>query len=120
MPKEGDERLTQQIQVVLKPEHLDPKLSLLAGSFANEPAEGESTVLEPLDKAYQTDSFPSKILDLLRKGIRQSKEISLGECEEDDNGHLLYRSKIYVPNSDELKLSLLREYHDKPSAGHPG
>ncbi|KAH0613238.1 uncharacterized protein H6S33_009618 [Morchella sextelata] len=120
LPKEGDERLTHQSQVVLKRRNLDGKLSLFAGSFSNESAEGMSTVEELFSNAYQVDSFPNKVLVMLRNGVRHSNKISLAECTEDNNGRLLYRGALYVPDDNDLRLRLLKEYHDKPSAGHPG
>ncbi|KAH0611537.1 uncharacterized protein H6S33_010802 [Morchella sextelata] len=120
LPKEGDERLTHQSQVVLKRKNLDSKLSLFAGSFSNESAEGMSTVEELFSNAYQVDSFPNKVLAMLRNGVRHSSKISLAECTEDNNGRLLYRGALYVPDDNDLRLKLLKEYHDNPSAGHPG
>lgn len=120
LPKAGDERLAHQSQVVIKRKNLDAKLSLFAGSLSNEPAEGMSTVEELFSNAYQIDSFPNKVLSLLRNGVKHSKKISLAECSEDGNGRLLYRGALYVPEESDLRLRLLREHHDKPSAGHPG
>ncbi|KAH0615168.1 uncharacterized protein H6S33_000804 [Morchella sextelata] len=40
LPKEGDERLTHQSQVILKRKNLGTKLSLFAGSLSNESTEG--------------------------------------------------------------------------------
>ncbi|KAH0605690.1 uncharacterized protein H6S33_004912 [Morchella sextelata] len=120
LPKEGDERLTHQSQVILKRKNLDTKLSLFAGSLSNESAEGASTVEELFSNAYQVDSFPNKILAMLRNGGRHSTKISLAECTEDNNGRLLYRGVLYVPDDNHLRLRLLKQYHDKPSAGHPG
>ncbi|KAH0604494.1 uncharacterized protein H6S33_006871, partial [Morchella sextelata] len=120
LPKEGDERLTHQSQVVLKRKNLDAKLSLFTGSFSNESAEGMSTVEELFLNAYQVDSFPNKVLAMLRNGVRYSNKISLAECTEDNNGRLLYRGALYVLNDNDLRLRLLKEHHDKPSAGHPG
>ncbi|KAH0610938.1 uncharacterized protein H6S33_011365 [Morchella sextelata] len=120
LPKEGDERLTHQSQVILKRKNLDTKLSLFAGSLSNESAEGASTVEELFSKAYQVDSFPNKILTMLRNGVRHSNKVSLAECTEHNNGRLLYRGTLYVPDDNHLQLRLLKEDHDKPSAGHPG
>jgi hypothetical protein len=120
--KEGDERLQQQSQVVLKRENLDPgiKPSLLAGSLSNESAGRMSLAETLLTQAYQKDSFPLEVLAMLANGTKHSLNISLGECSKSPQGILLYRSLIYVPDHDELKLWLLQEHNDKPSAGHPG
>jgi hypothetical protein len=33
---------------------------------------------------------------------------------------LLYRNKVYVPNSQELRILVLKEMHNVPYVGHPG
>jgi hypothetical protein len=33
---------------------------------------------------------------------------------------LMYKNKIYVPNSQELRIMILKELHNVPYAGHPG
>ncbi|KAH0603205.1 uncharacterized protein H6S33_008209 [Morchella sextelata] len=119
LPGEGDERQLHQSQVVLKKENLDAKLSLLAGSFSNEPAEKNASLYGLFDEGYSADPFPQKILDMWNKGERQSKDISLAECTEVE-GRLLYRGSIYVPDYDPLKLRILQLYHEAASAGHPG
>jgi hypothetical protein len=36
------------------------------------------------------------------------------------DGILLYRNKVYVPNSPELRNVILKEIHNVPYVGHPG
>jgi hypothetical protein len=38
----------------------------------------------------------------------------------EEDGILLYRNKVYVPNSQELRNLILKEMHNVPYAGHPG
>ena len=71
-----------------------------------------------LSVAYASDTFPSDVLELLRTGACQCKTISLADCSE-TAGHLRYRSKLYIPASDSLRLHVLRQAHDAPVAGHP-
>jgi hypothetical protein len=33
---------------------------------------------------------------------------------------ILYRNKVYVPNSQELRILVLKEIHNVPYVGHPG
>ncbi|KAH0608772.1 uncharacterized protein H6S33_001000, partial [Morchella sextelata] len=119
LPGEGDERQLNQSQVVLKKENLDAKLSLLTGSFSNEPAEKNASLNRLFDEGYSADPFSQKILDMRNKGERQSKDISLAECTEVER-RLLYRGSLYVPDYDPLKLRILQLHHDAASAGHPG
>ncbi|KAH0602478.1 uncharacterized protein H6S33_008817 [Morchella sextelata] len=106
LPGEGNERQLHQSQVVLKKENLEAKLSLLAGSFSNEPAEMNASLNTLFDEGYNSDPFPQKILDMRYKGERQSKGISLAECTEVEvrNCHPCQRTK---PNTHG-KLGVLR------------
>jgi hypothetical protein len=38
----------------------------------------------------------------------------------EEDGILLYRNKVYVPNSQELRNLVLKEMHNVPYVGHPG
>ena len=110
LPKEGDERLQQQNQVVLKPQNLD----LNANSMEPEASPDnivndfdQSRTLEPephaksletlLSEAYEADPFPGKVLRLLQEGARYCKGISLSKCSEIDC-RLRYRGKLFVPD----------------------
>jgi hypothetical protein len=37
-----------------------------------------------------------------------------------EDGIIMYRGNIYVPNIQELKILVLREMHNVPYVGHPG
>ena len=56
-----------------------------------------------------------EIITKLQQGILQQKieDYKLGNDEI-----LLYKGRIYVPNSQELKNMILREMHNVPYAGH--
>jgi hypothetical protein len=36
------------------------------------------------------------------------------------DGTLLYKNKVYVPNFQELKITILKEMHNVPYVGHLG
>jgi hypothetical protein len=36
------------------------------------------------------------------------------------DGTLLYKNRICVPNSQELRIMILKEMHNVPYVGHPG
>ena len=42
------------------------------------------------------------------------------EYKLDNDKILMYRGRIYVPNSNELKKLILREMKNVPYVGHPG
>lgn len=56
---------------------------------------------------------------MLEYKVQQSKMISLGECNAENN-LLQYRGKIYIPEHDPLMLLILLSHDDGPSSGHPG
>jgi hypothetical protein len=58
-----------------------------------------------------------KIKEILQQGNLQQK-INYYELKED--GILTYRGKMYVPNSGDMKNTVLREMHNVPYIRHPG
>ena len=38
----------------------------------------------------------------------------------DKKGLLQFKNRLYIPDSTELKLTVLDEVHKKPYSGHPG
>lgn len=143
MPQEGDERLLHQSQTVLKRNNLEE----FPAEFLNQldtqaPAQLRTSSLTPtentnpmpnrlpplslpdwlresLRKAYELDPLPAEVLDALDNDLPKHPQISLAECSQ-DSGLLFYRNRLYIPDLDELKASLLQEVHDNLSAGHPG
>jgi hypothetical protein len=78
---------------------------------------------------YQSDLKP-KILEA-GKSYLQYKELEeklqqgnlkqkIEEYKLDNDEIFMYRGRIYVPNSNELKNMILREMHNVPYARHPG
>jgi len=118
LPNEkGDERLKFQQQVVLKPRNL----TLNTTQNQQTPtAIGLITTIEELfDQAYKEDPLPRDILQQLQEGRTRSKQLSLAECKE-ENGYLIYRDRVYVPDYLPLKLQLIKDHHDTPAGVHPG
>jgi hypothetical protein len=42
------------------------------------------------------------------------------EYEMKENGLLMHKNRIYVPNSRELRNLVIKEMHNFPYVGHPG
>lgn len=140
LPKEGDERLLQKFQTLLKPENYQrpPETTPPSAEAASKTAEAASkTPLETsaitllangdprnrfetlLEEGHRKDPFPNEVLTLLCTGARRCRTLSFAECSEQE-GRLLYRGKLYILASDELRLHILQQAHDVPAAGHPG
>ena len=100
------------MQTVLKSQNL----GLLAD---NPPTKGRSHFDTLLTKAYEADPFPSEIIASLLRGQHTCNKISLNECEVRDE-QLYYRERLFIPDYIELRLHLLQQHHDVPSAGHCG
>jgi transposase InsO family protein len=113
LPKEGDEHENFNVSTVIKPHQI---LKLMADVTPEPP---KPTLEELYDQAYETDSFPNTVLQMLRDNKRHCRQISLGECGN-RNGRLTYRERLYVPASDPLRLHLIQQHHETPVAGHPG
>lgn len=84
----------------------------------NQP-EPPPAIKELLDQAYNQDKKVKSILKALDDEAARHPEITLADCERRGN-YLFYRDRLCIPNQDELKAETLRQYHEKPAAGHPG
>ena len=119
--------------MVLKPQNLselpDTALTLACGQIneeeevqqaeeAKKEADNVKTITELFNKASIQDPIPNDVLGQLRRGQTHSKQISLTECQVDDNGRLLYYKCIYMLNHIPLKPRLIRDFHETPAAGH--
>jgi transposase InsO family protein len=124
---EDDERQMHQHQTILRPENVSPgmaPISLHQNTVVPETHE-EPSLEELITKAYERDPIPSRVIEALRKQERRLPQdltrlkLSLADCTEQD-GRLLVRHRLYVPEDDELRLRLLQLCHDNVAAGHPG
>jgi hypothetical protein len=114
LPNEGDDCSLENQMTIIKPENI---LHALAMTASNQP-DTSPTLSQLFHKAYDTDPFP-KVLEMLKNGTKQCKDITLAECEEHNN-LLLYRWQIWVPDYEPLKLHLMQQHHDTLTAGYPG
>jgi hypothetical protein len=77
----------------------------------------KSDLKDKILEATNLDQHYLKIKETLQQGSLQ-KKVKYYELQED--GILMYKGKIYVPNTRELKNTLLIEMHNVPYARHPG
>ena len=57
--------------------------------------------------------------NLKEKVVGNSTEIHESGYKLTENGLLLYKKRLYIPNIPELKLLILNEVHKDPYFGHP-
>lgn len=132
LPSEGDPRLQHQSQVVLKKENFEPTATTVTAAVTSrhEPPRTVLTLPPKIDallkEAYAEDPEIQKIRDAktgeLRvrgRQVQRYRGITLAECGE-RGGTLFYRDRVLVPDHDELKAEILRQFHESPAAGHPG
>jgi hypothetical protein len=77
----------------------------------------QSDLKDRIIEASKSDLQYKELVAKLQQGILQQK---IDEYKLDNDEILMYRGRIYVPNSQELKNLILREMHNVPYAGHPG
>ena len=150
LPKEGDQRLSQQAQLVLKPEMLEKDVLEEYIQSIGQTESGFTRFTGPTESTGQNQEFGDftvplqygkvqEVLpldDLFTKGYQEDKNIgTILNCLRTGkpqsklislaecselNGKLYYQEKRYVPDFEPLKIELLKRYHDSPLAGHPG
>jgi hypothetical protein len=91
LPKEGDDCSLENQTTIIKLQNI---LHASTTTASNQPdilpALDEPTLNRLFHKAYATDPFPNKVLQMLRDGTKQCTDITLAECEEHNN-LLLYQ-----------------------------
>jgi transposase InsO family protein len=122
----SDERIANRLRILLPPERFE-KIRLV---FTRNDEFDDINLSENIDKwdmdlddllkhEYEHDLWISEIMNAIKNGQRQHKDITLAECEI-RNDRLYYRQKMVVPNSDTLRYKILEFAHDSTVAGHPG
>jgi hypothetical protein len=77
----------------------------------------KSYLKDRIIEAAKSDLQHKELVAKLQQGNLQHK---IEEYKLDNDEILMYRGRIYVPNSQELKNMILREMHNVPYVGHPG
>ena len=60
-----------------------------------------------------------KIQNAQERGEKEMKGIALGLCQWKDE-HLWYGEKIWIPEDEGLRTTIISQYHDSSLAGHGG
>ena len=71
------------------------------------------------EQAETQDQFAPQVLKALRSEAWHHSQISLAECEEQNNS-LYFQDRKYVLNSDCLHLWIIQLTHDSIAEGHSG
>jgi len=120
LPTAGDKRLTRNVGIKLPkeqywdiPEPEEIKLDVLETMEFQDKDEGER------QKASNVDNEIQDIKRNLDEGRKEVKEIALGLFQWKD-GLLLYQGKIWIPNNEGIRTTLVAKDHEPPQAGHVG
>jgi predicted aspartyl protease len=140
MPKGADPRIDSRTIQLLKPQHLKrfPHRAIAASPAASAPQirdvepvpQAQATVplseLEELwQRALQTDQSYERIVTCLREEKRKFPidlrlKVSIAECTLNEEGRLLFRGRLWVPELEELRTKMIQGTHDSRACGHPG
>jgi hypothetical protein len=86
LPKEGDDRSLENQTTIIKPENILHAFTATSSDQPDIPPVLDAPTLNRLfHEAYATDPFPNKVLQMLRDGTKQCKDITLAECEARNN-----------------------------------
>jgi len=70
-----------------------------------------------IQKASKVIDEIQKIKRNLDEGKKEMKGIALGLCKWRNN-LLWYQGKIWIPNNERIRTTLIAKHHDPPQAGH--
>ena len=108
LPAEDDERNTQMKQILL-PEHYFENIKIQAIELTKfHDKDGDI-----IRNAYQKDQQIQNIKTELDKRIKEMKGIALGLCEWKEE-HLWYEVKIWIPEDEGLRTTIISRYHNNP------
>jgi len=120
LPTAGDKRLTRNVGILLPkerywdiPETEEIKLDMLETTKFKDKDEGE------IQKASNVDKEIQDVNRNLDEGRKEMKGIALGLCQWKD-GLLWYQGKIWIPNEEGIRTTLITKHHEPPQAGHGG
>src|SRR5437868_11784352 len=109
-PGSEDERITQKRRILLPREQYFEAMDVVQLHHGNE---------EDLEKKSAEDEQIQKIRKALNDKEKEMKGVALGMCQWQDK-KLWYQGKVWVPEDEKLRTTIIGRHHDQPSAGHGG
>jgi predicted aspartyl protease len=147
MPKGADARTELRTIRLLKPEHLQgfphgtiigtvrvgtATTSCPSGSPGVILAPAQTSAPEPESElealwaeALQSDGSYGRMIKCLQDNKRtfppdMQLKVSIAECTVNAAGRLMFRGRLWVPDSEKLRTRMVQETHDSKACGHPG
>ena len=77
---------------------------------------------ELLEEIRNSKAYDEELVDAISKVLEGAPRMLRRGLEEwnTEEGLLLFRGKVYVPNDPDLRRRVVRNFHDSLPAGHPG
>jgi hypothetical protein len=76
--------------------------------------------LDLKDRILEAAKLDLQYKELVAKLQQDNLQQKIEEYKPDNDKIIMYKGRIYVPNSQELKNLILGEMHNVPYVGHPG
>jgi len=118
LPTAGDKRLTRNVGILLSkerywniPETEEIKLDIMETTEFQDKDDGE------IQKANSIDNEIQDIKRNLNEGKKEMKGIALG-LSQWKVGLLWYQGKIWIPNEEGIRTSLIAKHHEPRQVGH--
>ena len=102
-------------RVVLKPEHI----KIMATKRGQAMILNERPLVKKIKEIQTMDDEVCKAVEQVKRLGPKSLRKGLEEWNTEE-GLLLYKGRIYVPNDDKLRAEIVKIHHDSPAVGHPG
>ena len=119
LPTAGEKRLTRNFGALLQRECWDIPEGEEIKIEEMELAEFQDGDKGAIQQACRAGDEIQAVRGNMKKGVKEMKGVALGLCQWKDE-HLWYQEKIWIPNDEGLKTSLICKCHDDPLAGHGG
>jgi Reverse transcriptase (RNA-dependent DNA polymerase)/RNase H-like domain found in reverse transcriptase/Integrase zinc binding domain/Chromo (CHRromatin Organisation MOdifier) domain len=86
---------------------------------------GAPKLQDQWDHAEEQDSDLQQMKEAVRQGQRTfptnlKLKVSISECSLTDDGKMMFRGRLWVPNDEKLRTKMTQDVHDSLLCGHPG
>ena len=110
----GPDALSRRPDLIPKENNDNEQITLLPKSlFVN------TINLDKIAKSSEKDPVVLKTLQAMDKDLPTQFRSRLSDWSY-DAGILSYQGRIYIPNQDNLRLELVKKFHDHQTTRHPG
>ena len=113
----GPDALSRRPDLIPRENNNNDQITLLPESlFVNTI---DLAIADKIAKSSERDPVILKTLQAMDEDLPTQFRSQLSDWLY-DAGILSYQGRIYIPNQDNLRLDLVKKFHDHQTAGHPG